>query len=52
MDAVHAHLNFKLSALILVLSTAFKNVPNHEVIPIEICFKISKGKLHFTKQVG
>jgi hypothetical protein len=55
MDAVHAHLNFKLSALRIALSTGMKNVSHHQVIPIEMYslrFKHIKGKLHYTKQVG
>jgi hypothetical protein len=55
MDAVHAHLNFKLSALIIALSTVMKNVSHQQVIPIEmysLCFKDISGKLHYTKQVG
>jgi hypothetical protein len=55
MDAVHAHLNFKLSTLIIALSTVVKNVSHHQVIPVEmysLCFKHIKGKLHYTKQVG
>jgi hypothetical protein len=55
MDAVHAHLTFKLSALIIALSTGMKNVAYHQVIPIEmysICFKHIKGNIHYTKQVG
>jgi hypothetical protein len=54
MDAVHAHLNFKLSALIIALSTVMKNVSHHQVIPVEIyslCFKHIIGKLYYTKQV-
>jgi hypothetical protein len=54
MDAVHAHLNFKLSALRIALSTVMKNVSHHQVIPIEmysLCLKHIKGKLHYTKQV-
>jgi hypothetical protein len=55
IDAVHAHLKFKLSALIIALSTVLKNISHHQVIPIEmysLCFKHIKGKLHYTKQVG
>jgi hypothetical protein len=55
MDAVHAPLNFKLSALIIALSTVMKNVSHHQVIPEEmyrLCFKHIKAKLHYTKQVG
>jgi hypothetical protein len=55
MDAVHAHLKFKLSALIIALSTVMNNVSHHQVIPVEmysICIKHNKGKLHYTKQVG
>jgi hypothetical protein len=55
MDAVHAHLNFKLSVLIIALSTVMNNVSHHQVIPVEmysLCFKHIKGKLHNTKQVG
>jgi hypothetical protein len=55
MDAVHAHLNFKLSALIIALSTVMNNVSRHQVVPVEmysLCFKHIKGKLHYTKQVG
>jgi hypothetical protein len=55
MDAVHAHLKFKLSALIIALSTVMNNVSHHQVIPVEmysLCFKHIKGKLHYTKQVG
>jgi hypothetical protein len=55
MDAVHAHQNFKFSALRIALSTGMKNVSHHQVIPIEIYstfFKHIKGKLHQTKQVG
>jgi hypothetical protein len=55
MDAVHAHLKFKLSALIISLSTVMNNVSHHQVIPVEmysLCFKHIKGKLHYTKQVG
>jgi hypothetical protein len=36
MDAVHAHLKFKLSALIIALSTVMNNVSNHQVIPVEM----------------
>jgi hypothetical protein len=36
MDEVHAHLNFKLSALRIALSTGIKNVSHHQVIPIEM----------------
>jgi hypothetical protein len=52
MDAVHAHLIFKLSALRIALSTGMKNVSHHQVIPIEmysLCFKHIKGKLHYKK---
>jgi hypothetical protein len=55
MDAVHAHPNFKLSALRIALSVGMKNVSRHQVIPIEmnsIRFKHIKGKLYYTKQVG
>jgi hypothetical protein len=55
MDAVHAHLEFELSALIIALSTVMNNVSHHQVIPLEmysLCFKHIKGKLHYTKQVG
>jgi hypothetical protein len=55
MDAVHAHLNFKLSALRKALSTVMKNVSHHQLIPVEmysLCFKHINGKLHYTKQVG
>jgi hypothetical protein len=55
MDAVHAHLKFKLSALIIALSTVMNNVSSHQVIPVEMYslrFKHIKGKLHYTKQVG
>jgi hypothetical protein len=55
MDAVHAHLNFKMSALIIALSTVMKNVSHHQVIPVQmdsLCFKHIKGKVHYTKQVG
>jgi hypothetical protein len=55
MDAAHAHLKLKLSALIIALSTVVNNVSHHQVIPIEmysLCFKHIKGKLHYTKQVG
>jgi hypothetical protein len=55
MDAVHAHLKFKFSALIIALSTVTNNVSHHQVIPVEmysLCFKHIKGKLHYTKQVG
>jgi hypothetical protein len=55
MDAVHAHLNFKLSALIIALSTVMNNVSHHQVIPVEmysLFFKHIKGNLHHTKQVG
>jgi hypothetical protein len=55
MEAVHAHLNFKLIALIIALSTVMKNVPHHQVIPVEMyspSFKRIKGKLHYTKRVG
>jgi hypothetical protein len=54
MNAVHAHLNFKLSSLRIALSTVMKNGAHHQVIPIEmyiICFKYIR-KLHYTKQVG
>jgi hypothetical protein len=53
MDAVHAHLKFKLSALIIALSTVMNNVSHHQVIPLEMysfCFKYIKEKLHYTKQ--
>jgi hypothetical protein len=36
MDAVHAHLKFKLSALIIALSTVMNNVSHHRRIPVEI----------------
>jgi hypothetical protein len=55
MYAVHAHLNFKLRAIIIALSTVMNNVPHHQVIPVEmysLCFKHIKGKLHYKKQVG
>jgi hypothetical protein len=55
MDAVHAHLKFKLSAIIRALSTVMNNVSHHQLIPVEmysLCFKHIKGKLHYTKQVG
>jgi hypothetical protein len=55
MDAVHAHLKFKLSALIIALSTVMNNVSHHKVIPVEmysLCLKYIKRKLHYTKQVG
>jgi hypothetical protein len=55
MDAVHAHLNFKSSALIIALSTVMNNVSHHQVIPVEmysLCFEHIKGKLHYTNQVG
>jgi hypothetical protein len=55
MDAVHAHLKFKLSALIIALSTVMKNVSNHQVIPVEmyiLYFKHIKGKLHYTNMLG
>jgi exosortase/archaeosortase len=55
MDAVHAHLKFKLSALIIALPTVMNNFSHHQVIPVEmdsLCFKHIKGKLHYTKQVG
>jgi hypothetical protein len=55
MDAVHAHLKFKLSALLIALSTVMNNVSHHQVISEEmysLCFKHIKGKLHYTKQVG
>ena len=55
MDEVHAHLDFKLSALRIALSTVMENVSDHQVIPIEctvLCFKHIKGKLHYTKQIG
>jgi hypothetical protein len=55
MDAVHAHLKFKLSALRIALSTVMENVSHHRVIPVEmysLCFKHIKEKLRYTKQVG
>jgi hypothetical protein len=55
MDAVRAHLNFKLSALRIALSTVMKNVLHHQLIPIEmysLCFKHINGKRHYEKQVG
>jgi hypothetical protein len=55
MDAVHALLKFKLSALIIALSTVMNNVSHHQVAPAEmysLCFKHIKGKLHYTKQVA
>jgi hypothetical protein len=55
MDAVHAHLEFKLSALIIALSTVMNTVSHHQVIPVEmysLCFEHIKGKLYYTKQVG
>jgi hypothetical protein len=55
MDAVHAHINFKLSALIIALSTAMNNVSHHQVIPVEmysLLFKQIKGILHYLKEVG
>jgi hypothetical protein len=53
MDAVHAHRNFKLSGLGIVLTTGMKNVSHQQVIRIEmysLCFKHIKGKpsLHKT----
>jgi hypothetical protein len=36
MDAVHAYLQFKLSALIIALSTVMNNVSHHQVIPVEM----------------
>jgi hypothetical protein len=54
MDTVHTHLNFKLSALRITLSTVMNNVSHHQVIPVEmysLCFKHIKGKLHYTTQV-
>jgi hypothetical protein len=41
MDAVHAHLKFKLSALIIALSTVMKNVSHHQVIPVEMYSLVS-----------
>jgi hypothetical protein len=55
MDAVHAHIKFKMSALIIAFSTVMKDVSHHQVIPVEmysLCFKLIKGKLQYTKQVG
>jgi hypothetical protein len=55
MDAFHAHLNFKLSALRIALLTVIKKISHHQVIPIEmysLCFKHINGKIHHTKQVG
>jgi hypothetical protein len=55
MDAVHVHLKFKLSALIIALLTVMNNVSHHQVIPVEmysLCFKHIKGKLHYIIQVG
>jgi hypothetical protein len=55
MDAVHAHLKFKLSALRKALSTVMNSVLHHQVIPVEmysLCFKHIKGTLHYTKQDG
>jgi hypothetical protein len=36
MDAVPAHLNFKLSALIIDLSKLMKNVSDQQVVPFEM----------------
>jgi hypothetical protein len=36
MDAVHAHLNFKLSALGIALSTVMKKVSHHQDIAMEM----------------
>jgi hypothetical protein len=50
MDAVRAHLNFKLSALIIAPSTVMQNVSHQQIIPIEmysLCFKHINGKLHY-----
>jgi hypothetical protein len=47
MDAVHAHPNFKLSALRISLSTVMKNVSHHQVISIEMystLFQTHQGK--------
>jgi type VI protein secretion system component Hcp len=55
MDAVHAYLKFKLSALIIALSTVINNVSHNQVIPVEtysLCFKHIQEKLLYTKQVG
>jgi hypothetical protein len=55
MDAVHVHLNFKLSALRIALSKGIKNVPHHQVIPIEsysLCFKRIKGNFITQNRLG
>jgi hypothetical protein len=55
MDAVHAHLNFKLSTLIIALSTVMKNVSHHQVIPVEmysLCFKHIKGNFITQNKLG
>jgi hypothetical protein len=36
MDAVNAYINFKLSALIIALSTVMNNVSHNPVIPVEM----------------
>jgi hypothetical protein len=36
MDAVHAHLNFKLKVIIIALSLVINNVSHHQVIPVEM----------------
>jgi hypothetical protein len=52
MDAVHAHLKFKLSALIIALSAVMNNVSHNQLIPVEmynLCFKHIKRKLHYVR---
>jgi hypothetical protein len=41
MDAFHVHLNFKLSALVIALSTVMNNVSHHQVIPVEMSVFVS-----------
>jgi hypothetical protein len=36
MDAVHAHINFKFSALRIAFQTVIKNVSYHQVILVEL----------------
>jgi hypothetical protein len=55
MDAVHAHLKFKLSALIIALSTVVNNVSNHQVIPVEmssLCFNTLRENFITQNRLG
>jgi hypothetical protein len=55
MDAVHAHLKFKLIIIIIALSTVMNNVSHHQVIPVEmysLCFKHIKGNVITQNRLG